>query len=403
MPVFFQKLHKVLLASVALPTALLMRILRPFVLVRLRALDIGRIGGFCVADWYISDMRIGLGNNKDFDIFYSVSLNGICNRQWLKMWKRVLRIFPMGEFGRIVEKVNKVLPGYETHKIRIHFNQFYDGPIGFNTERYISARAQSSITFTQEEEIIGKQALRKIGIPEEKPFVCFHARDAAYLDKVHPDIDWRYHNHRDSNIHNYIPAVERLVCDGYYAIRMGAVVREKLSVADPKIIDYATNGNRTDFLDIYLGARCAFFICDTAGIYIVPAVFRRPIAWVNYISMKWVHLFCNKDLFIFKKLWLRKERRFLTFKEILDSPVGKFYEDRQFEEAGIEIIENTPEEILALVLEMEGRLKQEWRANEEDEELQKRFWALFDKDFPARVFLSRVGTEFLRQNRQLLK
>ena len=66
-------------------------------------------------------------------------------------------------------------------------------------------------------------------------------------------------------------------------------------------------------------------------------------------------------------------------------------------------MENTPEEITALAVEMDERLKGTWQTAEEDEELQRRFWALFKPGALQGAFLSRIGTEFLHQNRELLQ
>ena len=82
--------------------------------------------------------------------------------------------------------------------------------------------------------------------------------------------------------------------------------------------------------------------------------------------------------------------------------IGRFLKTEQYEKAGIELIDNTPEEITSVALEMDGRLKGTWQSIEEDEKLQRRFWALFKPDDLNSVFRARVGTEFLRQNRQLL-
>ena len=66
-------------------------------------------------------------------------------------------------------------------------------------------------------------------------------------------------------------------------------------------------------------------------------------------------------------------------------------------------MENTPEEITNLVLEMDKRLEGEWLIHKEDEELQKRFWSFFKKNDLNQVFLARIGADFLRQNRDLLE
>jgi putative glycosyltransferase (TIGR04372 family) len=261
------------------------------------------------------------------------------------------------------------------------------------------------LTFTKEEQKQGEAGLRKIGIPEGADYLYFYARDNAYLDaSLAPPKsagDWRYHDYRDSCIDNYMPAVEALSRRGYFAVRMGAAVREVLNTTDPKIIDYATK-YRSDFLDVYLGANCRFALGDTAGIYGLPTIFRRPMAFVNYLPFEGVHSWNPQDLFIPKKLWLKNESRFMTFREILDSGAGRFAQSQRYEEFGIQAVENTPEEIHGLAVEMDERLNGAWQMTGEDEELQRRFWSLFKTSDWHGTIRSHIGTEFLRQNRELL-
>ena len=90
--------------------------------------------------------------------------------------------------------------------------------------------------------------------------------------------------------------------------------------------------------------------------------------------------------------------RFPDVLEILK--IGWFF-SKDFQ-SHYEFIENTPEEITAVALEMDDRLKGEWEENEEDEELQSRFWALFGPEKLKSPEL-RMGAEFLRQNQDLLE
>jgi putative glycosyltransferase (TIGR04372 family) len=183
---------------------------------------------------------------------------------------------------------------------------------------------------------------------------------------------------------------------------MGAAVIEKLKTNNPMVIDYATK-YRTDFLDIYLAAKCHFHLGDNCGFNCVPMIFRRPLAVVNLIPLEHAPTWGSDYLFIPKKLWLIKENRLLSFQEILGSEIGRFCYSRQYEESGIEVIENTPEEITALAVEMDLRLKGKWQVKEGDEELQRSFWALFKASGIKGVFRSRIGVEFLRQNKGLLE
>jgi len=110
----------------------------------------------------------------------------------------------------------------------------------------------------------------------------------------------------------------------------------------------------------------------------------------------------ERDIFLPKKLWSSEKKRFLTFHEILACGADKSLHTHEYKQAGIEVIENTDEEILALAKEMNERLDGTWVNREEDEELQRRFRALFPPGYRCYGFPSRIGAEFLRQNRELL-
>jgi putative glycosyltransferase (TIGR04372 family) len=106
-------------------------------------------------------------------------------------------------------------------------------------------------------------------------------RNSAYLTKLYKGASTDYHNYRDSNIKNYILAAEALAARGYFVIRMGATVSQPMMTEHSNIIDYAYNGMRSDFMDIYLGAKCSFCISTGTGLDAIPEMLRRPIVYVH--------------------------------------------------------------------------------------------------------------------------
>jgi len=395
------KIIKILLLFPALLGVLILRLLRPLIVIRLGGLDISRIGGMYFGDWYLSERAAGIHDKRNFDIFYFTTTgNTICNRQWLKMWQRVLRAVPFGQLFNMINRISRMLPGHQAHIVpmtRVKTVTTHEK----KRLKCILANKRPNIAFTKEEELLGLQALKELGMPGKKPFICFHARDAAYLNVKYPKISWSYHDYRDSSIGNYVPVVEELVRRGYSAVRMGAVVKEKLGVTNSGIIDYAGNGQRTDFLDIYLGAKCEFFIASETGISIVPEIFRRPVVYTNWTPLKRVSPWILNGLVIFKKFYSRQEKRPLTFFEIMDLEFGTPDTEDIFAKRNIDLIENTPEEIKDVVMEMEDRIKGRWKSTDEDEQLQERFWELLGPDQLKSPHL-RIGAGFLRQNQHLL-
>lgn len=134
----------------------------------------------------------------------------------------------------------------------------------------------------------------------------------------------------------------------------------------------------------------------------VAWMFNVPVAYANLVPL-WLKPVGKEDLFIPKKLWHTGKKRFLTFRETIESKVESFQRSEHYSEADIELVENTSDEILALTKEMHQRLEGTWVMTEEDEELQRRFRAVYAPGHRSHRFPSRIGAEFIRQNRELLE
>lgn len=385
-----RKIQTLFLASLALMVAVAVRALRPLVLVRIGPLSSNVFAGFAAqTELYLCEREAGLLGPSATDILY-YDARGISNFQLKKMWERILRIHSCSS---LLDQVRVRLP-------QQHLIPQRSGDADMDIHGLLP-HTEPHISFTEEEEERGQAALLGMGIPQGTGFVCFHNRDQAYTASSEPEHNWDDSSYRFCSVENFLPAAEELANRGYFALRMGSVVGGPLAITSPRVIDYATVA-RTDFLDIYLSAKCRFCIGCTSGFFAGPQIFRRPLVLTNYWAIRDIPFHHPDTLMIPKKLWLRKDRRFLSFREILDHGIGKFRHTRQFEQFGLDLIENTAEEISAVAIEMDDRLSGTWNASQEDEELQGRFRSLFEPRESDQVPLSRMGAEYLRNNRDLL-
>jgi len=110
-----------------------------------------------------------------------------------------------------------------------------------------------------------------------------------------------------------------MVNRGYYAFRMGVVVKESIHSSNSRVIDYATNGQRTDFNDIYIGSHCRFFLCSDGGRSVIPEMLRIPAVYVNWTAILRISTWVLNGLFIFKKFYLKSKNRYMSFSEIHES------------------------------------------------------------------------------------
>ncbi len=392
---FIRKFLTLLLSPLGLLLVLVMRAIRPWFLIRINILTSERIGHFAAnTELYLCerDAGINLPEGRYVDLWYHNW--PVCNQQLARMWSRVLHVAPRWLLATM-DWVNTSIPGGEAHRI------------GNNTQSDIDVynlldRFPAHLSFLPEEEDRGEAGLRALGIPEGSPFVCLIVRDSSYLKENIPWRSWNHHDYRDCDIQNYILAAQKLVERGYYVARMGVVVRESMAVDHPMIIDYAAKGLRSDFMDIYLGAKCTFCISNSTGYDAVPYIFRRPLLYVDVAPLGPIRTDNEKFISTAKKYWLRDEERFMTFREIFSSGAGYFTVSSNFDDMGIDLLESVPEEIAAVVLEMVERLKGTWETMEEDEALQRRFWEIFpDNELHGEV-RSRMGSDFLSRHKEWL-
>jgi len=400
----------------AFSLVLLIRGLRPFVTIRIGELEFGRIGGIYQGEWYLSEKAYGKHQDRYLDFFYFNRSTNHVNWKWEKMWRHALPSVPGIKFWEYFLRLNRLFTKYEEHEIpfqhvypdlrtwQAHLKNPLSNKIGSYNKRLkvVLENKKANIgAFSLEEEKIGKRMLGNLGISKKKQYICFHARDSAYLNAVCPEKVWTYHDYRDSSIYNYVPAAEEMVKRGYYAIRMGSIVKDHLNSSNPKVIDYATKGQRTDFNDIYIGSHCRFFLCSDVGISAIPEMFRIPCVFVNWAPILRISTWVLNGLFIFKKFYLKDKKRYMSFLEIMNFEFGGLDTNKLFSKLNLELIENTPEEIRAVTIEMEERLNGTWLTTEEDEELQERFWSLFGPDKLRSPDL-RIGSQYLLENKDLL-
>ena len=413
----------VLISPIFIPALIfvfLVRIVSPFIIIRFSPLYLSRIGGLNSLLWYLKLKKAGeFKFKRSIDLFFIYN-KFKHNKHWLKIWKRSITILSPSLFWKKFYFLNKLFAESEKYEIP---------DLGFMFQHSLGAKSNTTwaknikkaslekmteikdpiVDFRKEEIEIGKNYLRKIGTSEYN-FICFSARDSSYLNKYNTTVDWNYHSFRDCNIFNYLFSMKEMSKKNFYCFRMGSEVIKKLEHTNPKIIDYANSEDQSDFLDIYLGSRCFFSVHSNSGITIIPEAFYRPIAYVNWPDISDLQN-NNNSLFIPKKYYSTKDQRFLTFKEIAELMLNHYTTGRTPEKfnkliftlnkLNIVSVENTPQEINEVVLEIYSRLNGTWKFNKEEEMLQQKFWSLFDSTY-VKSPTFRIGLDFLKKNQNLL-
>jgi len=245
----------------------------------------------------------------------------------------------------------------------------------------------------------GEEYLTRMGVPPGTWFVCIHSREGGYTQSP---ADEDLNGYRNSHISNYLAAADYVVSKGGVCIRMGDPSMESVP-KKPGLIDYAHHPERCDWLDLYISAKSRLFLGNSSGAFFMSAVFGVPVACANMVPMSGLYPYGANDIAIPKLYRESSTGELIPFDRILESPMGNFRTTLEFDRQGIELVENSAEEILDLLVEQLGRVNvPNFSYTEEEELLQQRFRALFRPGHHSYGSASRVGTEFLKKYRHLL-
>jgi len=219
----------------------------------------------------------------------------------------------------------------------------------------------------------GREALRRLGLPEGAWFVCLHVREGGF----NPE-NQNLHNYRDADINNCHLAIKTIAAMGGWVIRMGDPSMKKLDGL-PNFINYAHSQEKSDWMDVFLCAECRLFLGTTSGLFLMSTAFGVPCALTNMTPLA-SQAFGSKDIYIPKLMRDKKTGHYLRFPDVFESPTANFRHSQLYHDAGIELEENTPEDINDLVQEAMLRLTNRWTSAPEDEIRLMNFKKLFSEE-----------------------
>ncbi len=361
-------------------------ILSKIIIIRILPIISQRIGHFAGN----TEMRIckkkSSISQKNLDIFFFE--NKISNTFLEKKWREKLVIFPqviLFPLYYLLKRLSIFFPVFKKHVVT---------EISLNSRDYENFidKYEPSISFSEKEIKLGFEYLEKFGLKKNDKFVCFIVRDKKYLKHNFPEVDFSKWNYRDYNIDDFILAAEELTKLGYFVFRMGKISEKRLNTNNNMIIDYSFSDIKSDFLDIFLGANCEFCLSTDVGYDHIPYIFRRPLASItDPISL--MKFSSKKFLNIFSLYYSKTEKKYLTLNQIFNSNLAYFNSSQDLYDAKIKIINPGPNEIKDFVIEMVNYIKNDFKLNEVDENLNKQFFEVYDQNIQSEKFVNFFQTK----------
>jgi putative glycosyltransferase (TIGR04372 family) len=374
----------------AIPFVLILWIIKPIFWLKVSKLEYGRIGHLTTqTELFLRRRQLGIYPDGPFYCFLSHPVN-VANRQLLTMYKRVIPIYESKFFLSLYLGMFPILkrtPFYQD--IHMEYDEYYE----FNN-------AKPSLSFTADEITKGRNLLNQMGIDLDKDkFVCIFARDHTYLNATLPNIDWSYHDFRNSDVDVLIKTAKYLIDNGFVVIRMGSIVNKPISFSHEKMIDYPYTTHKSEFMDIFIHAHCKFLITiQTSGINSAATIFDRPVLFAN-IAEFYETPFGKDCVYLPIKYKYINNNEFLHFRDIPQK--DHWYCNSS--EFGLK--EEPPNEldILEATQEMLARLEGKFSYSPESERLIEAYSKLRSKVniSQARQCKSTIGIAWLKRNQNL--
>ena len=257
-----------------------------------------------------------------------------------------------------------------------------------------------------------KELIKHIDL-NSRDLITFCNRDSSYKKyQIGKTINSDYHDFRNFSINDMISSINFLLSENNNLIRLGNMTNEKLSIDNKLYLDYSQSNFINEYSDIYLIYKSKFFISTLSGLDKVASFFGKPIVFINLQHLLNFPTFINDCFFIIQKIYDLKNKRYLTLTEMVDPnlnksmvtnlPVGLYTRTDDYEDNNYKVINNSPEEILNVVKEMNSYLNNNLILSNDDQKRQELFWNIMYKAGQKKQKTFFISPYFLKQNKFLL-
>lgn len=257
------------------------------------------------------------------------------NRYLVKKWKEVLLAPPSWWIDSLLHAGEKVSAlRLDTPKLSVH------GPAN------ALDHSGPHLSFFSDELKRGRIELAKLGVDIDRPIVCLIVRNGGYY-ATRGEVESQGYELLNFDISTFELAAKSLVSRGYQVVRMGTGSEKPFGAGISGVFDYANSPLRSEFLDIYIAARCKFAVSTQTGPDAVCLAFRRPVCYIDVARFS--QFFFGSKLAYWNPSELRRDGTRLTLKEIVSSDVVWIKDPDDFIRHRIQSIRSTPQQIERLV------------------------------------------------------
>ena len=345
-------------------------------------------------DLYVKARALGLVGNARAVL--CLPENRTVNRDFADYWR---------SYVSLVTDLAEITATKERYKTSWIFTDHVTFPDGKTWPRDLAYRIiqnqwekegrEPLLTLKDEHRERGQSFLRQQGMPEGGWFVALHVRSPGFFKE---DSRSNANFRRNADIMTYLPAIGEITRRGGWVVRLGDSSTPRLPKM-AQVIDYAHLDREKGWLDVFLVAASRFFLGTSSGPVSMAENFGTPIIGANWCGGgRW--LACKGDLILPKLMRRTTDGRLLTMEEMVAPPYFMAFQSLLFDKHGLEMVDNTAEDIRDSVVEMLENLEGRGLYSLHDEAVQQ---VIKIKADPYGLGLNvRFARDFLRRRPELL-
>ena len=238
-----------------------------------------------------------------------------------------------------------------------------------------------------------------------KNFICFNNRDNDYLKKKNI-VDPNNHDYRNFKFEDFSLAIDK-ISKRYSVVRIGQFQEPESKIQNKNFFDFTNNKyNEKDL--VFFNYLSRYNVLSLTGLTGLQQCFRKKGLYVNFIpfNLNLLTYTSPGSIIIPKKIFSNRLNRNLNFFEMSNLNINVHNANNFFEKYQLKIINNSPQDILSGVMEMEDELDS--KDNDDFQKLQHEFWKIFEKrNFDQVKYLRdqlniKISGNFLLNNPDLL-
>ena len=353
-------LYLLLTIFIGYPLAIFQRISFPLLKLRICIFPTNYLGHFVFeADRYIS-LNLGIGFKTCF-----TTQPVIANSYFLNILKQRLKFFP-----RFI-----IVPTYLAQHT-LPRNGEYVLKIGYVSKLQDEVLVRQSDPWFSLDNLDNYPIKNKVYLDSKvKPIIAFFLRDADFRSELNNPLTLSSSNYRDVTAKNYIP-LARSLSSKFSIVKMGRGTKYRQDQDNQFWYNYSVSHDQSDFNDFLLVGNSDICVTTDSGSITMPLLFRKKMIQTNLSLFGLVNGPSSTFVTLKDHRYIASDK-LLSLKELFELGIHLISDQKNFDLLGVEVMENSQEDLNQLTEEIEDLYSGIWRPNKLNREvcsiIQKQF------------------------------